>query len=193
MYWWFVTPRPRGCSQPVYWTGAFLMGSSVFFTVCCGHTCTCMPMPMPMHCIESSMYNYTHKHVHVMQLQLSMHTLFTWWKGSGIFLENSEKLAATQDWTRGLWQAVSALPPELWSLGDSQPSQFSISLCMYHQNPTRDQLVTPLHQGHWVKFSYIHSSAHEVGSPTREPTNTTHTCSSQGWASKCLVLIVLVI
>ena len=26
---------------------------------------------------------------------------------------------------------VSALPPELWPPGDSQPSQFSISLCMY--------------------------------------------------------------
>ena len=43
--------------------------------------------------------------------------------------------------------AVSALPPELWPPGDSQPSQFSISLCMYCQNPARDRPVTPLHQG----------------------------------------------
>ena len=42
--------------------------------------------------------------------------------------------------------AVSALPPELWLLGDSQPSQFSISLCMCRQNPARDRPVTPLHQ-----------------------------------------------
>ena len=31
--------------------------------------------------------------------------------------------------------AVSALPPELWPPDDSQPSQFSISLCMCRQNP----------------------------------------------------------
>ena len=43
--------------------------------------------------------------------------------------------------------AVSVLPPELWPPGDSQPSQFSISLCMYRQNPARDRPVTPLHQG----------------------------------------------
>ena len=45
--------------------------------------------------------------------------------------------------------SVSALPPKLWPLGDSQPShsQFSISLCMYCQNPIRDRLVTHLHQG----------------------------------------------
>ena len=30
-----------------------------------------------------------------------------------------------------LGASVSALPPELWPPGDSQPSQFSISLCMY--------------------------------------------------------------
>ena len=42
---------------------------------------------------------------------------------------------------------VSALPPELWPPGDSQPSQFSISLHMCCQNTTRDQPVTPLHQG----------------------------------------------
>ena len=33
---------------------------------------------------------------------------------------------------------VSALPSELWPLGDSQPSQFSISLRMCCQNPVRD-------------------------------------------------------
>ena len=43
--------------------------------------------------------------------------------------------------------AVCALPPELWPPGDSQPSQFSISLCMCRQNPARDRPVTPLHQG----------------------------------------------
>ena len=37
--------------------------------------------------------------------------------------------------------AVSALPPELWPPGDSQPSQFSISLCMCCQNPARDRHV----------------------------------------------------
>ena len=42
---------------------------------------------------------------------------------------------------------VSALPPELWPPGDNQPSQFSISLRMCRQNPIRDRLVTPLHQG----------------------------------------------
>ena len=36
--------------------------------------------------------------------------------------------------------AVSALPPELWPPGDSQPSQFSILLCMCRQNPARDLL-----------------------------------------------------
>ena len=73
--------------------------------------------------------------------------------------------------------AVSALPPELWPPGDSQPSQFSISLHMCRQNPARDWSVTPLHKGRshteW-NILYIHSSAHEAGSPSREPPNTTH-------------------
>ena len=38
-----------------------------------------------------------------------------------------------------LTSAVSALPPELWPPGDSQPSQFSISLCICRQNPARDR------------------------------------------------------
>ena len=38
--------------------------------------------------------------------------------------------------------AVSALPPELWPPGDSQPSQFSISLRTCCQNPARDRPVT---------------------------------------------------
>ena len=37
------------------------------------------------------------------------------------------------------------LPPELWPPGDSQPSQFSISLRMCRQNSARDQPVTPVH------------------------------------------------
>ena len=36
--------------------------------------------------------------------------------------------------------AVSALLPELWPPGDSQPSQLSISLRMCHQNPARDRV-----------------------------------------------------
>ena len=55
----------------------------------------------------------------------------------GNIFENHEKPAATRDWGRGpLTLAVSALPPELWPPGDSQPSPFSISLHMCHQNPT---------------------------------------------------------
>ena len=38
--------------------------------------------------------------------------------------------------------AVSALPPELWPPGDSQPSQFSISLCMCRQNPASMYMYT---------------------------------------------------
>ena len=79
---------------------------------------------------------------------------------------------------------VSALRPELWPPGDSQPSQLSISLRMCRQNPVRDRPVTPLHQGRshteWNTL-YIHSSAHEAGSPSREPPNTTcklrYTCT----------------
>ena len=51
--------------------------------------------------------------------------------------------------------AVSALPPELWPPGDSQPSQFSISLCMCRQNPARDQPVTPLHMYMCIN-TYMH-------------------------------------
>ena len=61
---------------------------------------------------------------------------------------------------------VSALPPELWPPGDSQPSQFSISLRMCRQNPARDRLVTPLHQGRshteW-NILFIYSRAREAG------------------------------
>ena len=59
--------------------------------------------------------------------------------------------------------AVSALPPELWPPGDSQPSQFSISLCMCRQNPTRDRPVTPLHQGRsHTEYMYMYSTEIEV-------------------------------
>ena len=57
--------------------------------------------------------------------------------------------------------AISALPPELWPPGDSQPSQFSISLCMCRQKPVRDQPVTPLHQGrsHTESSHILHPSS----------------------------------
>jgi len=47
-------------------------------------------------------------------------------KDLGIHLKNCEKLAAT--WGP-LTLAVSALPPELWPPGDSQPPQFSVHVC----------------------------------------------------------------
>ena len=55
------------------------------------------------------------------------------YKSLGIFLENSH---SGLNWGP-LTLAVSALPPELWPPGDSQPSQFSLSLCMCRQNPVR--------------------------------------------------------
>ena len=68
-------------------------------------------------------------------------------KGLGIYLENCENRQPPGIERGPLTLVVSALPPELWPPGDSQPSQFSISLCMCHQNATRDRPVTPLHQG----------------------------------------------
>ena len=57
-------------------------------------------------------------------------------KGLGIFLENHKNWGLN----RGpLTLAISALPPELWPPGDSHPSQFSISLCMCHQNLVKDR------------------------------------------------------
>ena len=62
-----------------------------------------------------------HVHVHVYMR-----------KGFGIFLENCKKNRQPPRIEPGpLTLAVSALPPELWPPGDSQPSQFSISLRMY--------------------------------------------------------------
>ena len=55
--------------------------------------------------------------------------------------------------------AVSAVPPELWPPGDSQPSQSSVSLRMCRQNPARDRLVTPLHQvlySCYCIYMYVH-------------------------------------
>ena len=68
-------------------------------------------------------------------------------KGLGIFLENRENRQPPRIEPGPLTLVVSALPPELWPPGDSQPSQFSMSLCVCCQNPARDQPVTPLHQG----------------------------------------------
>ena len=80
------------------------------------------------------MYKYMYIHVHEERL--------------GNIFRELRKTSSHLGLNRGpLTLAVSALPPELWPQGDSQPSQFSISLCMCRQNPARDRPVTPLHQG----------------------------------------------
>ena len=88
-------------------------------------------------------------------------------KGLGIF-SRTVKTGSHPGLNRGsLTLAVSALPPELWALGDSQPSQLSISLCMCPQNPARGGATLS------EIFYFFHSSAREAGSSSKEPPSTT--------------------
>ena len=98
---------------------------------------------------------------------------YMWGKAWEYFLRTVKNWQPPRIEPGPLTLAANALPPELWPLGDCQPSQFSISLRMYRQKPARDRLVTPLHQGRSHTEWYIHSSAREAGSPSREPPNTT--------------------
>ena len=85
-------------------------------------------------------------------------------KGLGIFFRELRKTGSHPGLNRGpLTLAVSALPPELWPPGDSQPSQFSISLRMCHQNPARDRPVTPLHQGR-SHTEHVHTKWYTINS-----------------------------
>ena len=72
----------------------------------------------------------------------------TWWKILRHILENLWKTGSHPGSNQGpLTLTVSALPPEPWPLGDSQPLQFSLSLFVRHQNLIKDRPVTPLNQG----------------------------------------------
>ena len=92
-----------------------------------GNTCTCTCTALDNKLNISYMYMYNKS------------TFNTYWKCMHRNMKN---------WPRA-FDTVSALPPELWPPGDSQPSQFSISLCtcMCCQNSIRDGPVTLLPHG----------------------------------------------
>ena len=91
--------------------------------------------------VHMYIYMYMYMYVHIVALRC---TMYMHEERLGNIFREPRKTGSHPGLNRGpLTLAVSALPPELWPPGDSQPSQFSISLRMCHQNPARDRPVTP--------------------------------------------------
>ena len=93
--------------------------------------CMCATLQLPSlgSCsyIDTCISNY-----YCAMLGITLPICILWWKGLGIFLENCEELAATREWTGGLWLKCSYHLS--YCHQNSQPTQFSMPLCICCQN-----------------------------------------------------------
>ena len=108
----------------------------------CARTCTCTCGGTLRHYVCSQwsheMLLFVLMTCKMTVLILSIHCYDVYEERLGNIFRELRKTGSHPGLNRGpLTLAVSALPPELWPAGDSQPSQFSISLRMCHQNPAR--------------------------------------------------------